>query len=79
MEAVLAAQPYHIFIAAMGSDTQAAMTSVEAMLADHPAWQTLDAVKHGRMYMMDRALFHLKPNDRWAEAYQTLYEIFIEE
>jgi iron complex transport system substrate-binding protein len=79
VEAVLAEEPHHIFIVTMGADSAAAMQSVENMLHGHPAWQTLDAVKSGRLHIMDRALFHLKPNARWAEAYRTLYEVFIEE
>ena len=79
VEAVLAAEPHHIFIVTMGADTAAAMKSVEELLESHPAWQTLDAVQSGRIHVMDRALYHLKPNARWAEAYRTLYEIFIEQ
>ena len=78
-EAVIADEPRHIFIAAMGSDTGAAMRSVDALIASHPAWNTLDAVQSGRMHIMDRRLFHLKPNARWAEAYQTLYETLVGE
>lgn len=77
-EAVMAAEPYHIFIVTMGSDTAAAMQSAKELLFDHPAWQTLEAVRCGRVHVMDRTLFHLKPNARWAEAYRTLYEVFIE-
>lgn len=77
VEAVMAGEPYRIFIAAMGSNTEAAIRSVTDMLESNPAWQSLDAVQSGRMHIMDRSLFHLKPNARWAEAYQTLYEILI--
>ncbi|MBE6657864.1 MAG: ABC transporter substrate-binding protein [Ruminococcaceae bacterium] len=79
VEAVIAGEPRHIFIVAMGGNTETAMQSVENLIASHPAWQTLDAVQNGRMHIMDRSLFHLKPNARWAEAYQILYEILINE
>lgn len=74
-EAVIALDPYHIFVVAMGSDTDAAIASVKALMESNPAWSTLDAVAQGRLHIMDRTLFHLKPNVRWAEAYQVLYEI----
>jgi len=44
------------------------------MIKSNAAWQTLDAVKNGRLYVMDKTLFNLKPNERWAEAYEELYE-----
>lgn len=74
IEAVMRQQPYHIFVVTMGSDTEAAQAAVEAMMAENPAWQTLDAVKAGRIYTMDKTLFNLKPNARWAQAYEKLYE-----
>ena len=58
----------------MGSDTEAAMQSLENMMKENPAWGTLDAVKNGRLHAMDKTLFNLKPNARWAESYEILYE-----
>lgn len=74
VEAVIRAQPRHIFVVTMGSDTAAAMEFLNGMLRENPAWSSLDAVEQGRMYVMDKTLFNLKPNKRWAEAYQKLYE-----
>ena len=74
VEAVIREQPYRIFAVTMGNDTAAAEGSLAAMIAENPAWGTLDAVKSGRLYMMDKALFNLKPNARWAQAYGVLYE-----
>ena len=48
------------------------------MMEENPAWSGLWAVKNGRMHLMDKMLFNLKPNDRWAEAYGILYEKLIE-
>lgn len=79
VEAVIREQPYHIFAVTMGSDTQAALESLENMIRENPAWSTLDAVRNGRLHVMDKNLFNLKPNDRWAEAYGILYEKLIEE
>ena len=59
-------------------DTEAALASFYSMINENPAWQTLDTVKYGRVHIMDKALYNLKPNSRFAEAYEKLYEIFIE-
>ena len=75
IESVIAQEPYHIFVITMGSDTDAAMQSLSELFSQNPAWQSMDAVQNNRIHIMDKSLFHLKPNARWAEAYQTLYEI----
>ena len=74
VEAVIREMPHHIFVVTMGSDTDAAKHSLENMIRENPAWSTLDAVTEGRLYVMDKTLFNLKPNDRWAESYGILYE-----
>ena len=79
VEAVIQQQPYHIFVVTMGSNTEAARASLEAMLLENPAWSTLDAIQAGRLHYMDKTLFNLKPNANWAQSYQTLYETLIEE
>ncbi len=47
-----------------------ARRSIERSLG--AVWDTLPAVKNGRVYFLDRSLFHQKPNRRFAEAYETL-------
>ena len=79
VEAVIRRQPHHIFVVTMGSDTEAAKASVDSLIRDDPAWSSLEAVREGRIHMMDKTLFNLKPNARWAEAYVTLYETLTEE
>ena len=44
------------------------------MMNENPAWGTLDAVKNGRLHIMDKKLFNLKPNANWSESYEKLYE-----
>ncbi len=75
VEAVIAQQPYHIFVVTMGSDAEAAKASLEAMLSENPAWSTLDAIRAGRLHYMDKQMFNLKPNAGWARSYEKLYEI----
>ena len=74
VEAIIQEEPHHIFVVTMGSDTEAAKKSLENLMKENPAWNTLDAVKNGRLHVMDKTLFNLKPNDRWAESYEILYE-----
>jgi len=75
VEAVIREDPHHIFVVAMGSDTEKAKNTLEKMIEENPAWSTLDAVKSGRLHIMDKKLFNLKPNARFAEAYETLAAI----
>ena len=72
VESVIAQAPYRIFVVTMGSDTQAAYANLSKMMEENPAWGMLEAVREGRLHLMDKQLFNLKPNARWAEAYETL-------
>ena len=79
VEAVIRAEPHRIFVVTMGSDTAAAEASLTRMMTENPAWGTLEAVREGRLHMMDKSLFNLKPNDRWGEAYEVLYDTLAQE
>lgn len=70
VEAILTADPDHIFFSLMGSE-DGARANVEALLA-RPEWQSLSAVREGHVTILSRDLFHYKPNRRWPEAYRTL-------
>jgi len=75
MEAIMEADPDYIFIVLQGSDPTDAQTTLERTLLSDPAWEGLTAVKEGRSYVMDNALYNLKPNARWGEAYEKLADI----
>ncbi len=70
LERILADDPDCIFVVYQGDDEAAARRTLEAALTANPAWNTLTAVQKGRFYVMDKQLFHLKPNARWGEAYR---------
>ena len=74
-EAVIRENPYHIFVVTMGSDDEKAKKTLENMINENPAWGTLEAVRTGRLHVMDKKLFNLKPNARFAEAYEKLADI----
>ena len=75
LEAVIAADPDYIFVALQGSDPAKAMATLEAVLLSNPAWENLTAVREDRFYTMENALYNLKPNARWGEAYEKLADI----
>ena len=75
MEAILAADPEFIFLVEQSADPDDARRMLEKTLFADPAWQTLTAVREGRCFVMDPALYNLKPNARWGEAYEALADI----
>ena len=75
IEAILKADPDFIFVVEQSADPDAAKAVLEKTLFSNPAWQTLTAVREGRVHVMDGSLFNLKPNSRWGEAYEQLAEI----
>ncbi len=75
MESILESNPYRIFIVQTGDDEKATKRNVSNMMNSNPAWYELSAVAEGRVHYMDKNLFHLKPNERWSEAYEVLCKI----
>ena len=75
MEAILVADPDFIFVTTMGSSQEAALSMVDELLASNPAWQGLTAVKDDKFYVLEKELFHNKPNNRWGERYEILADI----
>lgn len=75
MESILAADPEFIFVTTMGASQEAALKSLDELIHSDPAWQTLTAVKEGRVEVLPKELFHYKPNARWGESYQMLAEL----
>lgn len=75
LEAILVENPDYIFVVVQGSDEEAAMKQVEELLTSSPVWSALSAVQQNHYYVLDKALYHLKPNARWGEAYRKLADI----
>lgn len=75
METIVAQDPDYIFAVLQGSDTEKAHKSLEEALLSNPAWNGLTAVQQERFFIMDQALYNLKPNKRWGEAYEKLADI----
>ena len=75
MERIIADDPDYIFVVFQGSDQDAAQKTQDAALTSNPAWDTLSAVQNGSFYLMEKELYHLKPNARWGEAYQKVADL----
>ena len=45
---------------------------VATLYGDNPVWQSLTAVQNGKVFYLEKSLFHNKPNSRFAEAYRVL-------
>ena len=79
VESVMRQEPYRIFVVTMGDDTEKALDNFSRMMEENPAWGTLSAVIEGRVHIMDRKLFNIKPNAKWAESYEKLSTILLGE
>lgn len=77
VESVIRQEPYRIFVVTMGDDTEKALSNLDRLMEENPAWGTLEAVTEGRLHVMDRRLFNMKPNARWAESYEELSKILL--
>ena len=73
LEEILRLDPDVILVSPMGSE-EASVHFAESLFAKD-GWAQLSAVKEGRVYYLDKELFHYKPNQRWAESYRVLSEI----
>lgn len=74
LEAVIEMDPDFIFVIPMGDDAEAAMRNLEEATAANPAWASLSAVQNNRYITLDPTLYLSKPNAKWADAYQGLFD-----
>jgi iron complex transport system substrate-binding protein len=74
LEAIIEMDPDFIFVIPMGNDATAATKNLEEATAANPAWATLGAVQNGRYITLDPEHFLYKPNNKWAESYQIIFD-----
>ena len=74
LETVFSVNP-DIIIVQCHAGAEVAKEQVESTYGANPVWQSLKAVKDGKVFYLEKTLFHNKPNSRFAEAYQKLAEI----
>ena len=72
IEHILLQDPDYIFFVQQGDDAEGIRRHIDAFFAEQPALSQLTAVKEGRVFLMEKALYSLKPNARWGEAYEKL-------
>lgn len=75
IEQIIVQDPDYIFFIQQGDNAEGTKANIESFIADNPAWSELTAVKEGRVYLLEKSLYALKPNDRWGEAYEELERI----
>ena len=75
IERILEADPDFIFVVQQGDDAEGTREYVRQFLQEHPAWAQLTAVKNDNVHFLEKALFGLKPNHRWGQAYAIVEEI----
>lgn len=73
IEQIIIANPDYIFISTMGAESEAIAEAKKNILTNQ-ALQGINAIKNDYVYILDKEHFHYKPNTRWAEAYEILYE-----
>ncbi len=78
IESILQSDPHRIFVVTMGDDSEKALANLLALIKDDPAWGSLSAIRENRLHIMDRNLYHIKPNEKWAQSYERLSEILLE-
>lgn len=74
LETVFSVNP-DIIIIQCHAGPDVAREQVESTYGSNPVWQSLKAVREGKVFYLEKTLFHNKPNSRFAEAYQKLAEI----
>ncbi|NMC57045.1 MAG: ABC transporter substrate-binding protein [Eubacteriaceae bacterium] len=73
IEQIIIANPDYIFISTMGPESEAIDEAKKSILTNQ-ALQGINAIKNNHIYILDKDHFHYKPNARWAESYEILYE-----
>lgn len=75
IESIMLQNPDRILIVQSGDDMEGTKQNIENMFRENPLWKELDAVKNGHVHLLDKHLYNLKPNARWAEAYEQLEDM----
>ena len=73
IEDIVMMDPEFIFIQCMYSEDYA-KESVEKYLSSTDAWAKIDAVANNHVYYLPRGLFHNKPNSKYVDAYQMIFD-----
>ena len=72
MEEIYALNPDIILIPQTGTEGST-IAKIEELLGNDPVWNALDAVKNGKVYFIEKGLFHNKPNQYYKDAYIAMF------
>jgi iron complex transport system substrate-binding protein len=78
LENLIAKNPELLLIATMG-DVEQCKARIQKELAGNPAWDSLRAVKSGRVHYLPKDLFMYKANARYPEAFEYMAKILYPE
>ena len=67
METLVAQNPDIIFVTSMGEEAEI-RASMEAMFAENPAWQSVAAIREGRVYYLPQEMFLFSPGIEYPSA-----------
>ena len=67
METLVAQNPDIIFVTSMGEESEI-RASMEAMFAESPAWQSVNAIRDGRVYYLPQEMFLFSPGIEYPAA-----------
>ena len=71
LETLVEQNPSILFITSMGELAEI-KAGMDKTMAENPAWQTIDAVKNGRVYYLPQDLFLLSPGIHYPDAVRTM-------
>ncbi len=72
MEQIYALDPDMILIPCM-NEPGSTEAKIEELLSDDPVWNELRAVKEGKVFFIEKGLFHNKPNKDYRKAYEAMF------
>jgi iron complex transport system substrate-binding protein len=74
-ETILQEDPDFIFVTTMGTTEKAARANLQTLITKNAAWGSLSAVRENHYFILQKELYHYKPNEQWGVAYAKLAEI----
>lgn len=69
LEDIYALDPDMIFLSEFGDTT---LETLNELYGEDPVWQALTAVQEGRLYNLEKMLFHNKANKNYNQSYRTM-------
>lgn len=75
LEAIVEKDPDYILFTYMGASSSVE-ANIEAQFTSKEVWKSLKAYKNNHIIVLEERLYQYKPNNRWNEAYEKLFDLF---